>query len=497
MYFLISTYSNFLTISLNENGRVNEKSIQLDATVLNDSEIRNITEFTKILFNNLYEMKGGNYKSIPLIFIMDPLRNHFRYIKSQKELNFDNQTSAIFTELKIEPDDYYFGIHKISPFVSQFIATKKSDIEVYINVAAELECELLGVFSYLPFIAKQAAHSGNLIILTSYLGNICVALSEMNGIYFNNKYGSFKDVGSIQQLIENLRVFKSSTQDNKLVSFNFENPEASQKLGIPELIIEEDTQYKNPIHRLSSKVLTEDYINSSYNLLNCYFEKTKEKKKASKALIGSMALVALLASGSFYYNHYIDSSFYTKIVDNVLGDKTEDLSVTPTEPAPILNSLETVVPIKNETLSTSNLSTSPNKLLASSPSKEISSTASKTLSTSASSTVSTEPAEDPLKTPHSDSSQFKRDTLKVSIINTTGITGFAKRNSDVLTVLGYKNITVGTSNDLVTGTVVKIKPSLSSFKDQIYKDLLSFKSLTIQNTLPESSPLDIVIVLGK
>ena len=209
MYFLISTYSNFLTISLKENGKLTEKSIQLDATVLNDSEIKNITEFTKILFNNLYDLKGGNYKNIPIVFLMDPLKNHFRFIKSQKELNFDNQTSQIFTELKIEGNDYYFGVHKISPFVSQFIATKKSEIDTYVSVANELECDLLGVFSYLPMIARHAAHSGNLILITSYFGNIVIALSEMGGIYFNNKYGSFKDVGSVKEMVENLRIFKS------------------------------------------------------------------------------------------------------------------------------------------------------------------------------------------------------------------------------------------------------------------------------------------------
>ena len=346
MYFLISTYSNFLTITLKESGKLTEKSIQLDATVLNDSEIRNVTEFTKILFNNLYDLKGGNYKSIPVVFITDPLKNHFRFIKSQKELNFDNQTSQIFNELKIDSDDYYFGIHKISPFISQFIATKKSDIDNYINVANELECELLGVFSYLPFISKQASHNGNLIVITSYLGNIVVALSEMNGIYFNNKYGSFKDVGSVKELIENLRVFKSSTQNNKIISFNFENPDASMKLGISELPLDNEYGFKNPIHNLADKVLNEDYINSSYNLVNCYFEKAKEKKKPSKVIVG--AIVALLLAGicSYCYNKFVDNTFYSRVYDNVLGENTAAVEPVKTEPEPVLNTLTVILLLK-------------------------------------------------------------------------------------------------------------------------------------------------------
>jgi len=484
MYFLISTYSNFLTITLKESGKLTEKSIQLDATVLNDSEIRNVTEFTKILFNNLYDLKGGNYKSIPVVFITDPLKNHFRFIKSQKELNFDNQTSQIFNELKIDSDDYYFGIHKISPFISQFIATKKSDIDNYINVANELECELLGVFSYLPFISKQASHNGNLIVITSYLGNIVVALSEMNGIYFNNKYGSFKDVGSVKELIENLRVFKSSTQNNKIISFNFENPDASMKLGISELPLDNEYGFKNPIHNLADKVLNEDYINSSYNLVNCYFEKAKEKKKPSKVIVG--AIVALLLAGicSYCYNKFVDNTFYSRVYDNVLGENTAAVEPVKTEPEPVLNTL-TVNTVAKATLSASNLVTTPGT---------------KTPTTPAVLVTTTEPStivEDPLKTPHSDSTDYKRDSYKLSIINTTGVTGLAKRNSEILGVLGYKNITLGTSNDVVTGTLVKVKKALVPYKDQIFKDLLTFKDVKIQDTLPDSSPLDIVIILGK
>ena len=478
MYFLISTYSNFLTISLKENGKLTEKSIQLDATVLNDSEIKNITEFTKILFNNLYDLKGGNYKNIPIIFLMDPLKNHFRFIKSQKELNFDNQTSQIFTELKIEGNDYYFGVHKISPFVSQFIATKKSDIDTYVNVANELECELLGVFSYLPLAARHASHSGNLILITSYLGNIVIALSEMGGIYFNNKYGSFKDVGSVKEMVENLRIFKSSTQNNKIVSFNFENPEASMKLGISELSLDNEFGYKNPIHNLADKTLNEDFINSSYNLVNCYFEKSSEKKKPSKVIVGLFTGLFLIGACTYCYDKYIDNTFYSNLYENVLGEATssEDEVIVP--PAPVLNSLpEVTTKTQTSSLSTNNLVTSPSK---------------ETNTTEPSKTV-----EDPLKTPHSNSSDFKRESFKVSVINSTGITGLAKRNADMLGVMGYKNVQTGTSNDQVVGTIVKIKSSLSQYKDQIYKDLLTFKDIKIQETLPETSPLDIVIVLGK
>jgi len=472
MYFLISNYSNFLTITLFENGKLIEKSLPLDATVLNDSEIRNITEYTKILFNALYDIKGGGYKNIPIIFLTDPVKNHFRFIKSQKELNFDNQTSQIFSELNLEADNHYFGVHKISPFVSQFIATKKSDIDVLINVANELECELLGIFSYLPLVAKYVNHNGNLIIISSYLGNIVVGLSEMGGIYFNNKYGSFKNAPSVKEMVDNLRVFKSSTQTNKIVSFNFENPEASAKLGISEIVIDNDKGFKNPIHNLAFQVINEDYINSTYNLVNCYFQRAKEKKKPSLVVVGSFLMMLFLGVGSWAYNTYVDANFYNLVAQNVLGDSSSDHDDIITEPAPVLNKLPE--------------NPNPNGL------KDVSIPQSQVNQTEPGSTLIMDVNEE--KAPEA---EFKRDSLKVSIINSTGVTGLAKRNSQVLEVLGYKNIQLGTSNEAITGNLVKIKPSLVKYKDLIVKDLVTFKDLKIEESLPETSALDMVVVLGK
>lgn len=471
MHFLISMYSNFLTITLNENGKFIEKSLPLDATVLNDSEIRNITEFTKILFNALYDLKGGSYKNIPIIFLVDPVRTHFRFIKSQKELSFDNQTSHIFSELNIDPEDYYYGVHKISPFVSQFITSRKTDIDVLINIANELECELLGVFSYLPLISKYINHNGNLIIVSSYLGNIIVALSEMGGVYFNNKFGSFKDAPSVKEMVDNLRIFKSSTQTNRIVSFNFENPEASAKLGIAEIELLGTNNFKNPIHNLADKVITEDYINSTYNLINCYFQKTKEKKKPSIVVVGAISMFMLMGIGSWAYNNYVDNNFYNFLATNVLGDSSSDQNQVVTEPVSVLNKLpDTPESDKNLPNISEVKQTEPGSSLI----------------TDFSNPKGTAPA-----------SELKRETLKVSIINSTGITGLAKRNSQVLEVLGYKSIQLGTSNDPITGNLVKIKPSLSRYKDQIVKDLVTFKDLKIEETLPETSALDLVLVLGK
>lgn len=480
MYFLVSIYSNILSVSLLENGHLTEKTIPVDATIAHDSNINNITEFTKILFNALYDMKGSSYKHIPVVFLTDPTKTYFRYIKSQKELNFDNQTSQIFSELNIAPDDFYFSVFKISPFVSQFVASRKTDIEKYITIANEIECDLKGVFSYLPLVAKYVSHNGNLIIISSYLGEIVVGLSEMNGIYFNDKYGSFKDANSVKKMVENLKLFKSSTHDNKLVSFNFENPMASAKLGIPELQLENEHNYSNPIHNLASKILSEEYIDSHYNLINSYFEKSNEVRKPSKAVVMTFTFSFLALISAWAYNQYVDQSFFQKVAENVLGDSNQ-APETSDEKETTLNRLPEP-PSDGEVL---NQGQAVGSQAIEGKDKE--------------DLDLKELALNQATNPEASKAEYKRENYKMSILNSTGISGLAKKTSDRIGVLGYKNIQIGTSNTPQVGNLVKIKPSMVPYKDKIMKDLdlIELKDLKIEETLTPESAVDILLILGK
>ena len=87
----------------------------------------------------------------------------------------------------------------------------------------------------------------------------------------------------------------------------------------------------------------------------------------------------------------------------------------------------------------------------------------------------------------------------MSILNSTGISGLAKKTSDRIGVLGYKNIQIGTSNTPQEGNLIKIKPSMSLYKDKIMKDfdLIELKDLKIEETLTPESAVDILLILGK
>ena len=46
-------------------------------------------------------------------------------------------------------------------------------------------------------------------------------------------------------------------------------------------------------------------------------------------------------------------------------------------------------------------------------------------------------------------------------------------------------------------STLNVKPSLAKYKDQILKDLVTFKDLKLEETLPETSAVDLVLILGK
>jgi len=241
--FIVSTYSNYLTVSYREGNNLIEKSTPLELSILENSNIKVVDEFKKILYNILYDIKGMSYKNIPVVFVLDPLKVDFRFYKKSKDTSEEDSINNIFEDIGKNKDSTYFSIQKKSPLFSQFVAINKNDIDILEQVSSELGLQVKGIFSYLSLLTKYINHPGNLIIVTSYLGNIVLTLSEQNSIYFNNSYGSFRDVSNIKKLVENLKLFKNNGKNSEIVSFNFENPEITNKLNIQEVEFANDYGY--------------------------------------------------------------------------------------------------------------------------------------------------------------------------------------------------------------------------------------------------------------
>jgi hypothetical protein len=463
--FIVSTYSNYLTVSYREGENLIEKSIPLELSILENSNIKLVDEFKKILYNVLYDIKGLSYKNIPVVFILDPLKVDFRFYKKMKDVSEEDGLNHLFEEIGKNKESLYFSVQKKSPLFSQFVSINKNDLDILDQVSSELGLQVKGIFSYLSLLTKYVNHPGNLIMVTSYLGNIVLSLSEQNSIYFNNSYGSFRDVANIKKLVENLKLFKNNGRNSEIISFNFENPEITSKLNIQEVVFNNDYGYVNPIHALADvtlEIFENEIYTLNYNLLNIVSTESAEvEAKVPLLKYAFMLIFSFIIGGGGYYLSFVNPS----LVSNVLGmnssssEQPEDVSKA--VPGSELTYPRVSVPVesnsKNDVLTGDNIDlTAPTSTLS-----------------------------------------LPKDKIKVQVLNSTGITGKARTKAELMKSLGYKNVETGDTKPVVEGTVMKVIPTYMSYKDAFLKELITFENLKIEQNTESSPKYDITIILGK
>ena len=477
--FIVSTYSNYLTVSYREGDNLIEKSVPLELSILENSNIKLVDEFKKILYNVLYDIKGMSYKNIPVVFILDPLKVDFRFFKKVKDVSDDDALNNLFDEIGKNKESVYYSIQKKSPLFSQFVAINKNEMDILSQISSELGLQVKGVFSYLSLLTKYVNHPGNLIMVTSYLGNIVLTLSEQNLIYFNNSYGSFRDVSNIKRLVENLKLFKNNGKNSEIVSFNFENPEITNKLNIQEVAFNNDYGYLNPIHALADvalEIFENEVYSLNYNLINIVTQE-KEVEKANFPILkyAFMLIFSVIIGGGGYYLSFVNPT----LISNVLGSKTSSSVTKDTEPEKNVNSSDQAVfPRLQVPPETSNPRNSTN-------------------------TSTSDPKSDVLTGENIDLTAPKstlslpKDTIKVQVLNSTGVAGKARVKADLMKSLGYKNVEVGDVKPLIEGTLLKVNPKYISYKEAFLKELITFDKLRIEQNTDTSPKFDLIIILGK
>lgn len=97
------------------------------------------------------------------------------------------------------------------------------------------------------------------------------------------------------------------------------------------------------------------------------------------------------------------------------------------------------------------------------------------------------------------SSNLKRDSLKVQVLNGSGVSGLAGKVKAMLEGLGYESIVVGNaSSSDFEKTEVAIKESKKEYLDLVIKDLSSdYEAVEAEKAVPASSSYDVVITVGK
>jgi hypothetical protein len=96
-------------------------------------------------------------------------------------------------------------------------------------------------------------------------------------------------------------------------------------------------------------------------------------------------------------------------------------------------------------------------------------------------------------------STFKKDELKIQVLNGSGVSGAAGKAKTLLETAGYKNVDTGNASmsDL-SQTEIAIKSDKKDYLDTVIKDIAkSYSAIEATKPLAASSKFDIVITIGK
>lgn len=94
--------------------------------------------------------------------------------------------------------------------------------------------------------------------------------------------------------------------------------------------------------------------------------------------------------------------------------------------------------------------------------------------------------------------KLKRDTLKVQVLNGSGVSGAAGKAQTYLEGLGYKDVATGNAaTSDFTETEISIKDASKDYLDLLKTDLAkNYKVATSTSTLVTTSRYDVVVTLG-
>lgn len=94
-------------------------------------------------------------------------------------------------------------------------------------------------------------------------------------------------------------------------------------------------------------------------------------------------------------------------------------------------------------------------------------------------------------------SEDKKISIKINIINTTKKEGAAAMLSKKLEDSGFSKATIESKKTISPSTTVSIKKSLNEFKNQIVSTVKKSYPKATSKVIPENSEFDVIITIGK
>jgi len=444
---IISLSENVLKVSTIENKEFKGVSADVTKEVVNDYKILDTAEFSKALKELVSAVTTKSPRNLSLNILVQPNDVVFKFVPVSK--NGGDVEDQIINEIKTKEKDLpleemYFSYQKIAPFVYQFIGVKKEIIDTYIQISNSVEIGLKSIIPWVLLLPRFTNSNEPSIYLTKTAGKQIVTLSEFNGIFFSGIYEDEKSTQELQELVQELSIYKRKDPITKVYIYDYENFSLNPEykildLEIPNSDLEEAKGYE--MHLLQGHMVEKDkdILVTQTNLLNL-LPVPVIQNETNKALVyaGALSLV-LVVGGLIGGAMLLNKNREPKVLENT-GQNTEVLSENNHKEEP---QVEEEQPSQEEKV------------------------------------------------------ELKREDLIIKIENGAGISGIAARTQAILEEFGYQVSGVGNFDGAGRETtLIKLKAEKADYQELLKEDMKDDFTVVIEEDLDSGLEYDALIVIG-
>jgi hypothetical protein len=451
---VISLNNNILKLSYvyKEGLKTLEKVV--DNSVVEDTKIINLEEYSKVLSEMIDELSGKSRKKVKLSFVSHPQDSYLRFVTVNK--NESDIENFILSEIKTKFDDFdsdnsYYSYQKIAPFVYQFVGVKKEHLNNYLEISNFLKLEIKGIYPWIMLLPRYLDVNEPSIFVSKINDEQVVALSELNGIFYSGIFEEERSSEELNKLVKQLSIYKRNQPISKIYTLNYDDFKIQNgyevfKIDTPNQELDNAKGFELNLLVNYMVDLDPELGRTQANLINLFPLPVASKSKVPMVYVGAAAvavsLVLVIGGALFFFTGQgvsgRDSNNNVEETDSVLSDNSNGHSEQ-TE----VNEQET-----NE---------------------------------------NTDEVGEGLK----------KEDLKIRIENGAGINGAAGTTEEFLAGLGYDILEIDTAEVPVGDTIFRFKEGNTEYLEMISEDAKEkIPSYVVEENLDEREEYDLLIILG-